>query len=290
MPIMAGSKPSVAPRTTFVELDAVVLDNNDRPVRGVQQGDFQVKEDGRVVAVTSFREVSAVGIAGRADGRSVVLLLDDHAVSPGATTIVQHIARLFMSYARPADTIAVVRLTHREDEAAGDLQAAHDRIDEYHAWSPSFFGRDMRDDALQTVARVARQLVPVAHRRKVLVCIGNRDVCDPYFQIPENSLLWPSWRDALSAAASANASVYAVSPAGLGSRIDLGGGLVDNSGGVAFARSNDFGRAVGMIWNEAGHYYLLGYTPTAQPRDLHTIDVSMRRSGLRVRARRRRGD
>jgi VWFA-related protein len=287
---VAGSSPSADPRTTFVELDAVVLDKDERPVKGLKQADFQIKEDGRPVAVTSFSEVDAAGISGQADGRSVVLLLDDNAVALSATVIVQNIAKLFMSGARPADTVAVVRLTHREDEAAGGLQAALDRIDEYHAGSLSFFGREMRDDSLQTVARVARQLQPVVHRRKVLVCIGNRDVCDPYFLMPENTLLWNSWRDALSAAARANASVYAVSPAGVESRIDLGDGLVENSGGSDFARSNDFQRDARMIWDEAGHYYLLGYTPTARPRALHSIDVSIRRSGLHVRARHRRGD
>jgi VWFA-related protein len=290
IPLAAGSKPSSEPRTTFVELDAVVLDKNEHPVVGLQQGDFQVKEDGRPVAITSFSEVSAAGITGQADGRTVVLLLDDNTVPRTATTVIQNIARLFMSYARPADTVAVVRLTHRDDEAAGSLQAALDRIADYHSYSVSFFGRDMRDDALQTVARVARQLQPVVYRRKVLVCIGNRDTCDPYFEVPENSLLWPSWRDALSAAARANASVYAVNPAGVESRVDLGDGLVDNSGGGDFVRSNDFRRAAQMIWDEAGHYYLLGYTPTARPRDLHTIDVSMRRSGLHLHVRRRRGD
>lgn len=290
--MMAGSRLSEVPRTrtTFVELDAVVLDKSDRPVKGLEQGDFQVKEDGRPVAVTSFSEVSAAGIAGEADGRSVVLLLDDNAVPLYATSVMQNIARLFMSYARPADTVAVVRLTHRDDEVAGDLQAALDRIDDYRAGSLSYFGWDMRDDLLQTVARVSRQLEPVAHRRKVLLCIGNRDVCDPYFEDPQSSMLWKSWLDALSAAARANAAVYALSPAGVESRVDLGLGLVDDSGGGDFARSNDFRRAAEMIWNEAGHYYLLGYTPTARPRDLHTIDVSMRRPGLHVRARRRRGD
>jgi VWFA-related protein len=288
--LVTGAKPSADPRTTFVELDVVVLDKNDRPVKGVRQEDFQVKEDGRSVAITSFTEVDAAGIAGLVDSRSVVLLLDDNAVPLSATLIVQNIAKLFMSAARPADTVAVIRLTHREDETAGGLRAALDRIDEYHAGSLSFFGREMRDDSLQTVARVARQLLPVEHRRKALVCIGNRDVCDPYFLMPENSLLWNSWRDALSAAARANASVYAVSPAGVESRIDLGDGLVENSGGGDFARSNDFQRAARMIWDEAGHYYLLGYTPTARPRDLHTIDVSIRRPGMRLRVRRRRGD
>jgi hypothetical protein len=81
-----------------------------------------------------------------------------------------------------------------------------------------------------------------------------------------------------------------VNPSGVNSRVDLGGGLDENTGGTDFVRSNDFRRSAEMIWNEAGHYYLLGYTPTAPQRELHTIDVSVRRSRLHVRARRRRGD
>jgi VWFA-related protein len=273
-----------------IEVDAVVLDKDDRPVRGLRQADFQIKEDGRSAAMTTFTEVSAAGIAGQADGRSVVLLLDDNGVALNATTIMQNIARLFVSLARPSDAISAIRLTHREDEAAGGLPAALERIDEYRAGSLSFFGREMREDTLLTVARVARQLEPMSHRRKALVCIGARDVCDPYFEVPENSILWKSWRDAVSAAARANASVYVVSPAGVTGRVDLGGGLADITGGGAFVRSNDFGRDVKMIWDEASHYYLLGYTSSGRRRDLHTIDVSVKRSGLHVRARQRRGD
>ena len=33
LPVLAGQKPSSRPRTEFVELDAVVMDSNDRPVR-----------------------------------------------------------------------------------------------------------------------------------------------------------------------------------------------------------------------------------------------------------------
>ena len=290
LPTIAGPKQFTRARTAFVELDAVVVDRNGRPVEGLQQGDFQVKEDGHPVAVTSFREVSAAGISGQSDARSVVLLLDDNAVPPNATTIVQNIASLFVSFARPADSIAVVRLTHREDEVAGGIPGALERIAEYRAGSLSFFGRNIMDDLLQTVTRVAHQVERIDHRHKVLVCIGARSVCDPYLQVPENSMLWTSWRDALSATARANASVYVVSPAGVAGGFDLGGGLVETTGGGAFVGSNDFERDARMIWNEAGHYYLLGYTPTASRRDLHTIDVSIRRSGLHTRARQRRGD
>ena len=72
--------------------------------------------------------------------------------------------------------------------------------------------------------------------------------------------------------------------------VDLGDGLVENTGGEDFVRSNNFARAVDLIWAEASHYYLLGYAPTARPRDLHSIDVKMKRNGLHVRARLKRGD
>ncbi len=274
MRTMAGSKPSPGARTAFVELDAVVLDKNDRPVKGLQRGDFQIKEDGRPVAVTSFTEVNAAGIAGQADGRSVVLLLDDNAVPLSATLIVQNIAKLFMSAARPADTVAVVRLTHRQDagrEAASRTpDRTHRRISS-RVQSLSFFGRDMRDDLL--VDRGASR-APAGCRSAiggVLVCIVTRGVCGTLFRATRKQPALGAWRDAMTATARANASVYAVSPAGVESRIDLGDGLVDNSGGGDFARSNDFRRAAGMIWDEAGHYYLLGYTPTARSREkLHT--------------------
>src|SRR5579862_2469227 len=150
-PTAAQSTRAVIARTTAVELDAVVVDDNSRTVHDLRQSDFQIKEDGRPVTITSFSEVSAAGIGARDDSRYVVLLLDDNAVPLNATLVVQNIAKLFISYARPADTVAVIRLTHREDEVSGDLHAALDRIGDYHAGSLSFFGRTMTDDALQTV-------------------------------------------------------------------------------------------------------------------------------------------
>src|SRR5580658_4421213 len=66
-PVFADHKASSRPRTTFVELGAVVVDDNDRAVSGLHRRDFRIKEDGRAVAVTSFSEVSASGIAAPAD-------------------------------------------------------------------------------------------------------------------------------------------------------------------------------------------------------------------------------
>ncbi len=286
----AASDDAPAERTSFVELDVVALDKRDRPVSGLQQADFTITEDGRRVDITSFKAVDAAGISGNDDRRVVSLLLDDNSVALNATTLMRNIAELYLSLSRPMDSVSVVRLTHAEDEAAGSLPDALDRIDAYHTGSLGFFGRTMFDDTLITVGRVARQLASIEHRRKVLVCVGSRDVCDPYFEAPETTLFWKSWQGAIAAAARANASVYNVSPAGVIGRLDLGGGLADTTGGAPFVRSNDFARAAKMIWDEASHYYLLGYVPVSRPRPLHEIKVSLHRSDLHVRARRERGD
>jgi VWFA-related protein len=286
----AAQREASAPRTAAVELDAVVVDSRNQPIRGLRQDDFQIKDDGHAVAVTSFREVSAAGITGEPDARSLVLLLDDTGIGPTGTPVVQNIARMFLSLARPADTVSVVRLTHHDDEVVADRLVAVERIDEYRARSVPYFGRETVEESLQAITRISRQLEPVAHRRKVLVCVGRRNLCDLYLPVPEDSLVWPYWRDAMAATARANVAIYLVDPAGISGGVDLGYGLVDQTGGADFVGSNNFARAVELIWGEAGHYYLLGYTPASRKRELHTIDVKVKRDGARVRVRRERGD
>lgn len=291
MALAATAHPHAVPttRTEFVELDVVALNHDDHPVQGLQARDFTVKEDGHPVAITSFTEVSAAGITGRDDGRSLVLLLDDMLI-PTATTVVQHIATRFFDRMRPYDQIDVVRLTHRDDELSGQAVTAIDRLEAFRGGSLSYFGRSPVDDMLQTLARVSRSLESVPHRRKAIACIGSRQVCDPFLPRPEDTLIWGSWRNAISAAALANASLYIVDVAGVRSAIDLGSGMVDATGGDDFVRTNNFDRAAERIVEDASHYYLLGYTPTSKPRELHEINVSIARSGVRALARNYRGD
>ena len=137
---------------------------------------------------------------------------------------------------------------------------------------------------------ISKQLEPIAHRHKAVVCVGRRSLCDWYTAVPEQSLVWPSWRDAMAATARANVSVYLVDPAGVRGGFDLGDGLVDATGGADFVASNNFERAADLVWGEAGRYYLLDYAPSARKRDLHSIDVKVNRSGAHVHARQHRGD
>jgi VWFA-related protein len=64
--------------------------------------------------------------------------------------------------------------------------------------------------------------------------------------------------------------------------------LAVDTGGMAIRNENNFGRALDVVQRDAGTYYVLGYTPANQSFDgkFRRIDVSVKRPGLKVRARR----
>jgi VWFA-related protein len=274
----------------LVELDVVVLDRNDQPITDLRREEFTVKEEGRAVELKTFSSVTALGSLEPDDGRVVVLLMDDIGVPAMGTSPMQQIAPVLLSPLGDGDEISVVRLASRSDEAFGDIRTARDRIDGYRGGAVPFAMPDTPETMLKMIARIAGQLEPLDHRRKVIVCQGLPSVCDVREpQTGGTSVIWPAWVAALRAAARANVSVYCVDPTGArgGFRLSAGG-LVEMTGGRIFAHQNDFSLAAKAIWREAGHYYLLGYWPAASKHDLRSIDVDVARKGVHVHARQRR--
>jgi VWFA-related protein len=275
----------------LVELDAVVLDGEDRPVPGLRQEDFQVREDGHLVDVKTF-EVVTDRPGGRPPERSIVLLLDDSGVGAGNTLPIQTIARMFVARMAAPDEFSVVRLNNRRDEAFGDRLEALLRISEYRSDALPFFGRETVENALRSVAKVSRTLEAIEHRRKALVCIGLSAICNVEEPATgHGSLIWRYWVDAIGAAARANASVYSLTPNGLSTRGEVASGsIADLTGGEGFRNTNDIGRVIDIVRRDTGTYYLLGYWPPASSsKDLHSIEVKVSKRGLRVRSRRLRG-
>src|SRR5215472_1556634 len=87
--------------TYLVEVDAVVTDEAGKPVVGLTQSDFQVKDDGKRVELKTFEEVRETNE--RAVARSIVLLLDDSGFGSGNTLPIQEIARTFVARMAPPD-------------------------------------------------------------------------------------------------------------------------------------------------------------------------------------------
>jgi VWFA-related protein len=287
---VSAQRQKAAPMVDLVELDVIALDRHDQPITDLRREDFTVKEDGRGVELKTFSSVTALGSSAPDDGRVVVLLMDDIGVPISGTSPMRQIAPVVLSPIGDGDEVSVVRLANRTDEAFGDIGTARDRIDGYRGGAVPFSMRDAQETVLKAIAKIARQLEPIDQRRKVVLCLGLPYVCDvgeP--RLGSTSLIWPAWAAAISAAARANVSVYCVDPTGARGGLQVSsGGLVELTGGKVFAHENDFSLAAKAIWREAGHYYLLGYWPAASKRELHEIDVSVARKGVRVRARQRR--
>jgi VWFA-related protein len=270
----------------LVELDVVVVDRHNQAVTGLTQQDFHIKEDGKPVEIKTFRSAPNDSDDG---GRQLVLLLDDAGVPMGGTLVVQAMAQAIISRQQASDDVTVVRLNDDRDEPFGDLATAMSRIAAYHAGAVPFQNRGTAERALKVIASIARHLEASEHQRKLIVCIGGPRVCNVLEPQPrgyhEN---WKPWVAALNATSRANAAVYAVMPVAPGMTILTSGGIVENTGGAAFANTSSFDRFVNEMWGDAGRYYLLGYWPAASNRELHAIDVKVARKGVRVRARRQR--
>jgi hypothetical protein len=200
------------------------------------------------------------------------------------------IARVLLAPMRPADEVAVVRLSHQRDEPYGDVDSARDRIDEYHGGAVPFLARETPETVLKTIARVAAQLESIEHRRKVILCLGLPSVCDVAPPVSASTNAYrDAWDAAISAAARANASVYCVDPTGLTTRSGAAGeGLIRLTGGEMLHNSNDFNAAAARVWREASRYYLIGYWSAVRDDRLRSIEVKSSRRDVHLRVRRLR--
>ena len=175
--------------------------------------------------------------------------------------------------------------------------------------------------ALGAVRNVARWLSDVPGRRKSLVLFSEGIEYDIYdvFNNRAASSIMADAREAIAAAQRANVTIFAVDPRGLSQlgdeaitiqslsddpRVDYGTprgfanellmaqesliSLAQETGGVAIVRTNDIAGGLSRIERETSRYYVLGYVadPSVSPGKFRTIDVKVKRPGLKVRARR----
>ena len=191
----------------------------------------------------------------------------------------------------PNDVMAVVTLNGGHATTSTSPEAARAAIEAFRPSPPTTIPQSSRNEtALKAIRDLARQLEDVRQMRKTLVCL-----CSPYlFTDATSRTTHTVWLDTSRAASRANASLYIVDPGGLAGRsnrfLDDATSLTIETGGVAFLNTNFLERSVAQIWDEAGHYYLLGYAqPPANGRKQHAIEVKVTRPGVGIRARRERG-
>lgn len=270
----------------FIEIDAVVLDGKGRPLHGLTRADFTVKDAGKRVEVGTVTEVRAVP-NDPDTARTVVALLDDTGVASVGTQSIQIIARALVSSASEVDDVPIVRLHAKDDEPYGDRLSGEERIRAYRggAWPFAFWS--VAGDVLTRVRDIATQIAANPSRRKIVVCVGSGLICnlgEPQPSAPRS--FERLWFQAVSEAARANVSYYAIVPGRAGYRFS---GLAEMTGGEVFATSYDVGPPIDRILQDAANYYVVGYFAAPSTGDrAHRVEVQVKAKGARVHARRLR--
>lgn len=289
----AQQPPRFGATTNLVVVPAVVLDCKGSFVTGLTADKFEVVEDGRSVAIEAFLppDENAMG----ADGRFVVLVLDNVRTRTELGGRIQAIAMRFANRMGPTDTLSVITLSRGGASTAstpGEVRAAINRFRPAVGESAHSDGDDI-EHGLGMIRSLAQQLAPASHRRKVLVFIGDASMFGPSVPSPffdREPQLSESWFEAIQSSSIHNVSVYVIDPAGLTGRVDdFSHGFAIDTGGRVWANFGNFDAAVEQIWRESGTYYLLGYRAPVDYRRLHKIDVKVSVPGAVVRARRARG-
>jgi VWFA-related protein len=282
--------------------------------RGLTRDDFELLEDGKPVAISTFAEVNTDARTSVDDGRFIVLLLDDFGTDARYTERIKEAARGFARRMGPKDVMSLLLLNGSSSvttQNPAEVLRAIDRAKGFGKAVLSTGGAPRH--AMQTIASLSQQLAKVAHRRKVLVCIGAAQIFNPQTHAGRDR---GEASAALRDAGRANLTTYVIDPLGLAEKpglatqpIDAGrmesgptgvvsrglgfrdyrDGFAFESGGLAFANTNLYDEAISQVWDESGNYYLLGYEPARRDNRRHAIEVRVRKPDIEVRARRTRG-
>lgn len=285
-------QPEFRAGASFVVVPVVVVDGKGHDLTTLSLADFQVFEDGERVVVETF---VPPGDEEAETGRYVVVVVDNLHVPPEHFWRLKSLAGKIVDRAGPADRLAVIALAGgraADTSSKAQLKEQVQRIQPSAAADLQEAGRNATD-GLDTLASLAGQVIASPHRRKVMVLLGSPGIFSPNeptaFDDREPGLS-PIWLKAVQRLGAANVALHVIDPNGFQGRAeDYGTSFAAATGGVAWANTNNFDRAIDRMWRDAGTYYLLGYRAPADDGRAHAISVRVNVPGVTVRARRIRG-
>ena len=285
-------EPRQAPVDTagHLSIAAVAVDRDGMPVLDLRPEELEVWINGYRVPIETLTAVTPGH--DESGGRSIVLLLDDVTLEPAVVPRARDAARRVVERMSAEDLMAIVTLNGDFMESTGDRARLLQRLQGYNTRATGVMRLDtLGEQVLKTVAALSRQFAETSNRRKTIVAIGSAWLFDT--PIPPPTIgrdLRPEWTDAMRAMAFANATLYVIDPKGVGTSPTLSGssGFARETGGQAFANTNDVSAAADRIMREAGSYYVIRVTdpPVGRKADLRELDVRVLRRGITVRARR----
>jgi VWFA-related protein len=292
--------PAPDPHTAHtIQLDAIVTDAHDRPIRDLTRADFEITDKGEP------RPIDTAVLNVRKDGRLIAIFADEYHIRAGdeeqrvraaMSAFVDHELREGdeLAIVKPLDSLGSIRLTH-------DREAFHAAIDAFHGRSGDYAPRTEFEanyiSRQPEAAEVSRNQIVSAALQALAVRIGAiRDGRKTILLIsngfsaaaPRTSdRLLGSQRAIVYAANSAEVAIYAIAPGG-----ESGGAtatiehLADQTGGRATVDRADLLSSMREAVADVDNYYRVGYTPaTVGDGTFHAVQLRVKRPGAQVRVR-----
>lgn len=311
--------------TELVRVDVSVVDRGGNPIRTLTAEDFELRENGEIQAITSFRLVDATGEptddlslpirsthhaaveAARDDVRVFLIFWDEYHIEQfsSAMRAREQLTRFVLESFGPTDLVGIMdQLTpmsavrfSRDRRALAD--AVHVLKGRRGVYVPT---RSAVEDAhlrnAQDVERIRSQVTATALRSAVIHLGTMRQgrkaiifVSESLGRLGQDGPRVVS--DLIRTANDNNTAIYTVDPRGLqasgpgfSGMSSLLAALASSTGAESIV-SNDMASALRRVVSHASAFYLIGYAPSDTQLDgkFREINVRVRQSGVQVRAR-----
>lgn len=290
--------------TSQIQLDAIVTDGNERPIRDLTLPDFQITDAGENIPIES------VSLQSGLDGRLVAIFLDEYHIQPGENTARARAAltEFVDAELRPNDLVAIVKpldplkaisLTHDREVLRAAIDSFAGRKSDYAPRTPfeeRFMSRapatadasraQVVSSALQALAL---QIGAVREGRKAVLLVSEGFVP----ALPRGSdRLMGSLRAVVYAANRYGVAIYSIDPRVLADASDSAQAtsalqtLADQTGGEATINHADLIPGMKQAMRDLDDYYVLRYRAAhAGDGQFHPVQVRVKRSGAHVRTR-----
>lgn len=258
--------------SSIVVMNATITDTGGKPVFGLKQGQFKIFEDGVEQEIAFFQAEETPFAA--------VILLDTSGSMEERVTMARAAAINFLGGLRPVDVAAVYNFD-RKVSLVQDFTNSRDISQE--AYDLKARGMTVLNDAIY---KAAVELGKRPEKRKAIVVLSDG----------ADTQSGHSADKALKAALAANAMIYTIDMAPIGSNDGArqksqmalrnfaeksGGTFVPTPGGAALRD------AFGKIVDELGTQYTLGYQPSNTKKDgkWRALELRVAKSNLYIRTR-----
>lgn len=293
---LLGAAPD-SPPTQVVRIDVIAADARGRVLDSLKSTDFELRDDGVAQPLDSVRFVRPSA----EQPRLVGIFLDEYHVGSDATARVREAVGRFIDeqlqpqdllvVMKPLDSILAIRLSTDRAVARAAVEAFNGRKGDYEprnlyernfmAGAPPRIENARTQIALSAVNALAVHFGSIPDQRKTLIVVSGgvgraeRRRGMEYLPTPETIV---------RSAQRGNVSLYAINPAAEPSDSDSWPALARETDGQAV--TGDLAAGFRAALDDVSGYYVLTYR-VSRPDDgkFHPVQVQVKRSGARVRAR-----